>query len=217
MDQTSRLKLPLLPVVITTLITTFLLGRLSRRPRTDALLRAAAFSADAHKGQRRKNLAQTPYINHPIRVASLLSTIANVHTPEVLIAALLHDTVEDTHVTLHDIRNAFGNKVANIVKQVTDDKDLPKDVRKQLQIQNAPLISSQAKLVKLADKLDNLTSLLTHTPLNWQSKRVADYYKWAESVIAGLRGTNKSLEHSLDHVLSQRQIAIDLASTTTPQ
>lgn len=167
------------------------------------IMRAYEFAAEKHRNQRRKNREQTPYINHPIRVANLLR-VHGVTDRNVLAAALLHDTVEDTDATLEDISIVFGRHVASIVNEVTDDKSLPKHERKLLQIEHAPGKSTEAKLVKLADKLDNLRSLLDDPPVMWTMKYVQGYFVWAHAVIAGMRGTNAGLELQLDQVMASR-------------
>lgn len=156
---------------------------------------------------------QEPYINHPISVADRLSK-ASVTDVNVLTAAILHDTVEDTETTLDELRAQFGETIATIVDEVSDDKTLPKERRKQLQIEHAPHCSHSAKLVKLADKLDNLSDLLVSIPISWSPERIAEYFAWSEKVISGLRGTNSTLETQLDDVLSKRQIAVDIATQT---
>lgn len=176
------------------------------------LVEAINYSTDKHKEQKRKNPKQTPYICHPVRVARLLSNDAGITDVNVIIAALLHDTVEDTDATLDEIELLFGSQIAKIVDEVTDDKSLPKQARKQNQIDHAPHASLGAKLVKLADKLDNLSDLLTATPVGWGPDRVAEYFEWAEKVIHGLRGTNQVLESRLDEVLAARQKAVDVAA-----
>ncbi|XP_074863395.1 guanosine-3',5'-bis(diphosphate) 3'-pyrophosphohydrolase MESH1 isoform X1 [Carettochelys insculpta] len=128
------------------------------------LLEAAHFAARKHRGQRRKDPERTPYVNHPIGVARILSQEAGVTDIAVLQAALLHDTVEDTDTTFAEIEAHFGEEVRHIVEEVTDDKTLPKVERKRLQIEHAPHSSRGAKLVKLADKLDNLRDLNRCTP-----------------------------------------------------
>src|SRR5713101_8757667 len=120
------------------------------------LLKALAFAAHKHRDQRRKDAQASPYINHPIALADVLVNEGGVTDVEVLCAALLHDTVEDTATTHEELANAFGSRIARIVAEVTDDKTLPKAERKRLQIEHAPSISREAKLVKLADKLCNL-------------------------------------------------------------
>jgi len=180
----------------------------SQSPHFGHLMEAMAFSSEKHKHQRRKNASKTPYICHPIRVARYLAVEGAVTDLDVLIGALLHDTVEDTGTTFLEIERKFGTRVTEIVRDVTDDKSLPKQKRKQLQVEHAPLISAEAKLVKLADKLDNLTDLLTSTPVGWKADRVSEYFEWAERVVHGLRGVNTSLEMKIDQVLSRKQEAI---------
>lgn len=183
------------------------------RPDMNLLLSAINFSAQKHRNQRRKNPMQEPYINHPISVADRLAK-ASVTDVNVLAAAILHDTVEDTETTLDELRAQFGETIATIVSEVSDDKTLPKERRKQLQIEHAPHCSHSAKLVKLADKLDNLSDLLVSIPISWSPERVAEYFSWSEKVISGLRGTNSTLETQLDDVLSKRQVAVDIAAKT---
>lgn len=121
-------------------------------------------------------------------------------------AALLHDTVEDTDTSFEEIESVFGTKIRNIVEEVTDDKKLAKEMRKHLQIVHAPTSSREAKLVKLADKLYNLRDLEMQTPLGWTSKRVQEYFVWSKKVVDGLRGTNESMEKSLDELFKKRSI-----------
>src|ERR1700739_117540 len=116
------------------------------------VLSAATFAAERHRGQRRKGKDASPYINHPLALASLLAERGE-RDPKVLMAALLHDTVEDTATSFEDIEHCFGSEVADIVREVTDDKTLPKAERKRLQIEHAARLSRRAKLVKLADKI----------------------------------------------------------------
>lgn len=192
------------------------LWRRSEHPNLSRVLQAIEFGARKHRDQRRKNTTQEPYINHPIRVSATLA--AGGAEEDVIIAALLHDTVEDTDCNLDEIADAFGHRVADIVGEVTDDKTLPKMERKRLQIEHAPHLSREAKLIKLSDKLDNLFDLVKRTPLGWTPDRVDSYFLWAEKVIAGLRGTSADLEQRLDDVLAQRAAAVAQAqSTDQPQ
>ncbi|CAH2274187.1 guanosine-3, 5 -bis(diphosphate) 3 -pyrophosphohydrolase MESH1 [Pelobates cultripes] len=134
------------------------------------ILQTANFAAEKHKSQRRKDVEETPYINHPIGVASILSQEAGITDIVVLQGALLHDTVEDTNTTFLEIEEKFGPEVRKIVEEVTDDKTLPKMERKHQQIEHAPHCSHGAKLVKLADKLYNLRDLNRCTPRGLASK-----------------------------------------------
>lgn len=168
------------------------------------LIETVNFAATKHRRQRRKDEDATPYINHPIGVARILTHEANIYDIATLQAAILHDTVEDTDTTFEEIERHFGSKVRSIVEEVTDDKSLPKQVRKQLQIEHAPGCSREAKLVKLADKLYNLRDLQRCTPVGWSRNRVQEYFEWAEKVVRGLRGTNKPMEDALDEVLKAK-------------
>lgn len=120
------------------------------------LLQALAFAADKHRTQRRKDASASPYINHPIALSNILLNEGGVEDERVLVAALLHDTLENTETTAQELVRLFGKEIAELVLEVTDDKALPKAERKRLQIKHAPHISRQAKLVKLADKICNL-------------------------------------------------------------
>uniref|UniRef100_A0A1A9WMI5 Guanosine-3',5'-bis(diphosphate) 3'-pyrophosphohydrolase MESH1 n=1 Tax=Glossina brevipalpis TaxID=37001 RepID=A0A1A9WMI5_9MUSC len=158
------------------------------------------FAARKHANQRRKDIKQTPYINHPINVSTILSTEAYINDEVVLMAALLHDSVEDTDTTFEEIEEQFGSEICDIVREVTDDKSLAKEERKRLQIENAANCSTKAKLIKLADKLDNLRDLQISLPVGWQEERRNEYFRWAKKVIDNLRGTNQHLEDRLDEI-----------------
>jgi len=168
---------------------------------TGLLLTAFRFSAEKHRNQRRKDNAQSPYINHPIDVAQLLWDVGGVHDVNVLLAAVLHDTIEDTHTRPEEIRQQFGQEVLSLVLEVTDDKSLPRQDRKRLQIETAPHKSFGAKLIKLADKSCNVRDLVATPPEDWSLERRREYLMWSEKVVAGLRGTNPALEEYYDHEL----------------
>ncbi|XP_076366894.1 metazoan SpoT homolog-1 [Tachypleus tridentatus] len=170
------------------------------------LIETVDFAAKKHKSQKRKDIAQTPYINHPIGVARILSHEGGVTDLNVIQAALLHDTVEDTDTTFDEIEEIFGRKIRDIVYEVTDDKTLPKLERKRLQIENAPHCTYEAKLVMLADKFYNLRDLMHQTPRGWTKERVKEYFVWASKVVAGLKGTNNELESSLDMLFRKRGV-----------
>jgi len=169
---------------------------------TGQLLEALLFSADKHRNQRRKDSGKTPYINHPIEVAQLLWEVGGVRDADVLLAAILHDTLEDTDTVPEEIRDRFGEQVLSLVLEVTDDKRLSRRERKRLQIENAPHKSYGAKLIKLADKASNIRNLVTMPPADWSIKRRREYLLWTEQVVAGLRGTNAALEEYYDHELA---------------
>ena len=165
------------------------------------ILKAARFAAHKHRNQRRKDEERTPYINHPISVAKIISEIGNVEDPEVLAAALLHDTIEDTKTTPEELIDHFGERVYNLVQEVTDDKTLPKLERKQRQIDHAKEISEGAALVKLGDKISNVTDITNTPPTDWDSNRRLDYFEWAEKVINNCPRVNESLENHFAEVV----------------
>lgn len=175
---------------------------------TGQLLEAIRFSAEKHRNQRRKDSEQSPYINHPIEVTQLLWEVGGVRDINVLLAAVLHDTVEDTDTRLEEIRDRFGEQVLSFVMEVTDDKDLPKAQRKRLQIETAANKSYGAKLIKLADKSCNVRNLVTMPPKDWSLKRRQEYLLWTEKVVAGLRGTNAALEEYYDHELASGKVLL---------
>ena len=125
--------------------------------------KALDFAASKHQAQRRKN-GDIPYINHPIGVARILWEDGEVRDPATLAAALLHDTVEDTDTTPSELSAEFGEHVAQIVAEVTDDKSLPKIERKRKQVEHARHASVEARLVKFGDKLYNLRDLSQKPP-----------------------------------------------------
>jgi GTP diphosphokinase / guanosine-3',5'-bis(diphosphate) 3'-diphosphatase len=164
------------------------------------LLEAISFSAKKHRYQTRKGVDGEPYINHPIEVANILANVGKVTDYNVLTAAVLHDTVEDTETTAEELTNLFGEKVCSIVLEVTDDKSLPKHERKLLQIEHSPHLSVEAKQVKLADKISNVSDVLNNPP-DWPEERKQEYIVWAKKVVAGLRGVNTDLDGLFDRIV----------------
>ena len=162
------------------------------------ILRAVAFAEKKHRGQPRRDKDKSPYIHHPIVAANILANEGGVEDPVVLAAALLHDTIEDTSATPEELRELFGDAVAAIVLEVTDDMSLSKAERKRLQIEHAAGISHGAKLVKLADKTANLRDMVDIPPADWSLQRRREYFDWARQVIDELRGTNARLEAAFD-------------------
>jgi len=164
---------------------------------------ALTFSAGKHRDQRRKDVEASPYINHPIALVDVLVNEGGILNWDVLCAALLHDTIEDTQTTAEELTNAFGKNVSSIVLEVTDDKALPKEERKLQQIAHAPHSSHEAKLVKLSDKICNLRDILASPPSGWDVKRKQAYFEWAAQVVSGIRGSNSKLEKVFDALLEK--------------
>jgi len=167
------------------------------------LLQAISFAAKKHVKQKRKGANQEPYINHPLEVLNVLANVGKIEDYDVLIAAVLHDTIEDTETTKEEISERFGLKVSEYVLEVTDDKSLPKAERKQLQIEHAPHLSNGAKYIKLADKISNIRDVSENPPGDWSNERRLEYISWGEKVIAGLRGVNANLERLFDETVSK--------------
>jgi GTP diphosphokinase / guanosine-3',5'-bis(diphosphate) 3'-diphosphatase len=165
------------------------------------VLRAAKFAADKHRDQRRKDEKASPYINHPIGVAEVLAR-HGVRDPVVLVAAVLHDTIEDTDTTGTELEREFGPEVRRVVEEVTDDKSLNKDERKARQIEKAPTLSPEAKLVKIADKISNITDVIHSPPTEWPMERRAEYLSWTRAVVDGCQGVNVELERTYAEILS---------------
>ena len=168
------------------------------------ILRAAAFAADRHREQRLKGADESPYINHPFAVASVLCDEGGVDDAELLAAALLHDTIEDTATTQDELRKAFGPRIAKIVAEVTDDKNLSKSERKRAQLDHAAEVSPEAKQLKIADKLCNLRDILASPPSNWPGFRKQQYFEWAKQVVDQVRDANPSLAAKFDAEYAQR-------------
>ncbi len=110
-----------------------------------AVLRAADAAARWHVHQRRKGAAQEPYINHLLEVATLVAEATGGNDPDLVIAALLHDAIEDCEVPRELIAKTFGTEVADLVAEVTDDKSLPKEHRKEKQIETAHQEESESE------------------------------------------------------------------------
>ncbi|MGH8713781.1 MAG: HD domain-containing protein [Casimicrobiaceae bacterium] len=174
---------------------------------TGLLLKAVAFAAEKHRYQRRKDADASPYINHPIELASLLME-QGITDIVVLCAALLHDTIEDTNTTVDELQREFGDATTDVVREVTDDTALDKADRKRLQIEHARSLSHRARLVKLADKICNLRDIVASPPANWPRQRKEDYFAWAKDVIDGLRGAHRGLEALFDAVYTEGLAAV---------
>lgn len=168
------------------------------------ILTALEFASIKHRDQRRKDAEASPYINHPIALAKVLSAEGRIIDTKIICAALLHDTIEDTETTAEELQAQFGKAITKIVLEVTDDKNLPKAERKRLQIEHARHPSKPAKLVKLADKICNLRDILYNPPAKWPLKRKQEYFDWSKAVIDQVQGTNKKLEKIFDELYTYK-------------
>jgi (p)ppGpp synthase/HD superfamily hydrolase len=168
---------------------------------TAKLAKAMHFAALKHANQRRKGHRDEPYVNHLAEVGAILAR----HVPgdvNVIIAGILHDTLEDTQTTHAELEAEFGRDVADLVREVTDDKSLPSEERKRRQITETPHKSARARMIKLADKTSNLRSLAEDPPKTWDPARKRRYADWAEEVVRGCRGLQPGLEAEFDRQLA---------------
>jgi guanosine-3',5'-bis(diphosphate) 3'-pyrophosphohydrolase len=169
----------------------------------EAILSAAHFAAQKHTNQKRKGEAAEPYVNHLIEVAYLVSTASPEADSNTVIAALLHDTVEDVGVTAAELTERFGPDVASLVLEVTDDKSLDPAERKRLQVERAPKLSVRAGTIKLADKISNLRGILDSPPADWSMERKQEYFKWGKHVVDGLVAPNPALKAEFEKTMKR--------------
>lgn len=170
------------------------------------LFRALDLAAQRHRTQRRKGAHAPPYVNHLLDVVRRLVD-AGITDAEVLAAAALHDTVEDTEYAPDALRAAFGDRVADLVLAVTDDKTLAKPERKRRQVEKAPTLPRDAQRIKLADKASNVREIALDPPADWPHARRVAYLDWAAEVVSGLRGADPALERAFDAELAAARAA----------
>lgn len=175
---------------------------------------AVSFAAERHKKQTRKGLGKIPYINHPIQVAKLLSDFGE-EEDELIISALLHDVIEDTTKDDNEIKqlsniilNKFGEIVLQTVLEVSDNKSLPVEERKRLQVVHTPKLSDRAKKLKIADKICNIIDIKNDPPVNWSSERKLAYLDWSKQVVSGAKGLNIKLDQYFDQVYNEVYTAL---------
>jgi (p)ppGpp synthase/HD superfamily hydrolase len=169
------------------------------------ILAAARFAAERHAAQRRKGRTAEPYVNHLLEVAELLARTADQLDTNLIVAALLHDTIEDTGVTRAELAERFGEDVASLVAEVSDDKLLPKEMRKALQVENAPHKSARAQALGTADKTANVRSIATSPPANWSFERRVEYVRWARQVVARFTGLDGRLAAEFQQASAELQ------------
>ncbi len=170
--------------------------------------RAFNFASQRHSKQRRKGEAQEPYINHLAEVALLVAEATRGKDPNLIAAALLHDTIEDTDTTREELAICFNDDIANLVNEATDDKTLRREERKQLQITNASKKTQRAKILKLADKTSNLRSIANSPPKNWDSLRKTEYIDWALRVVSGLGDFPTELKTHFDQAVEKARNSV---------
>lgn len=170
------------------------------------IFKALEFASIKHRDQRRKDVDASPYINHPIALAKVLTVEGVITDVNTICGAILHDTIEDTETTAEELTVKFGEAIAKIVDEVTDDKNLDKDVRKRLQIEHAPHASHQAKLVKLADKICNLRDIVNTPPADWSLQRKQEYFDWAKQVVDQVRDASPKLATVFNDIYAQKPL-----------
>jgi GTP diphosphokinase / guanosine-3',5'-bis(diphosphate) 3'-diphosphatase len=173
------------------------------------ILKAFKFAASKHRDQRRKDKDASPYINHLIAVAETLWVVGGIREAATMAAGILHDVIEDTDTSPEELEREFGPEISAIVSELTDDKELPKHVRKRLQIEHAAYLSTPARLVKIADKISNLDDIIHSPPAGWSLERREEYVLWAGKVIDGVRGGNQALERDFDRLFADLMEAIE--------
>ena len=167
------------------------------------ILKALSFAARKHESQRRKGGRSSPYVNHLIDVAERLWEIGGIHDINTIVAGILHDTIEDTETSKEELVSEFGSEICSVVLELSDDKSLPKQLRKRLQVEHAVSLSHRARLVKIADKISNIHDIMDSPPLGWSFEERLDYIAWSEEVINKLRGINENLERFFDGLCAE--------------
>jgi (p)ppGpp synthase/HD superfamily hydrolase len=170
---------------------------------------AADLAARRHNGMARKGRGNEPYINHLAEVARLLALVTDGADAELVAAGWLHDTVEDTETTRDELAQKFGERVAALVVEVTDDMSLPKAQRQQKQVEDAPHKSPGAKLIKIADKISNIRARIVPDPSRDERNDLAAYTIWAEKVVAGCRGVSAKLDAKFDETVGAAKSVFD--------
>lgn len=139
-------------------------------------MQALDFAAERHSAQRRKGPDAAPYVNHLIEVATLVANVGQVDDVEVLIAAVLHDVLEDTPTSADEVTERFGARVCRFVQALSDDKSLPRKRRREITLEELPEMEELVKVIKLADLSSNIKLL----PPNWSEDRKLEYLEWSE-------------------------------------
>jgi len=181
-------------------------------PALPLVMRAAQFAADRHKAQRRRGAAREPYVNHLLEVAALLAAATEGRDPELVIAGLLHDLIEDQGVGADDIARQFGVGVAALVLEVATDKNLSEDERNRVHILHAAHKSPRARMLRIADLTSNLRALRQSPPADWSLERQREYFQWAHEVVARSRGLSAQLDGAFDEAYNSGPASLDTAA-----
>jgi len=161
------------------------------------ILEAASFAAQCHKDQKRK-ITGEPYINHPLRVASHVSMYTT--SPSIIVAALLHDVVEDCGITVEKLEDKYGQFIGHLVDQLTNKytkikyPDWNRQKRHEAEHVRLADCRSEARLIKLCDRIDNCRDILSHPEWDF-------YRKESRHLLTCLRGANEELEKELENLL----------------
>ncbi len=166
------------------------------------ILQAVSFAAEKHQSQFRKNATKTPYVIHPIGVANHVVAIGEVYDVDVIIAALLHDVMDGTDATYDEIAVYFGLEVAKYVQEVTGDLTLSDKEQKKRQIIEAPNQSKGATIIRLADKLHNISTLMKDPSQGWSQDRLDGYFVWVHAVIDHLPCVNDPLKEAVHKTIA---------------
>jgi HD domain len=171
------------------------------------LTKALAFAAEAHRNHRRKGASQEPYINHLIEVLDLVASVEG-NDMDVLIAALLHDVLEDTGTGYDELVATFGERVARIVRENSDDMTLPKPERRRERLAGISKKSREARLVKFADIISNLRAIAVSPPAGWSNDRRLGYLDSCRNLVDAGRGSNPEIERIFDDTAKEAERAI---------
>jgi len=163
-----------------------------------AIFRAATFAAEKHVMQRRKGAIGEPYINHLLEVAELLVRTQPGFDLTLVTSGLLHDTLEDTETSREELAQTFGEDVAALVAEVSDDKTLMPEVRKKLQIDSAPRKSMRGQNLSAADKVATMRSILVSPPVGWSLERKREYFVWVKQVVDQFPNLTPALRDEFD-------------------
>ena len=171
---------------------------------TQIILAALGFAARKHRDQRKPDATPSNSITQPIQLAHVLGVEGNIADEQVIAAAILHDTIEDTETTNEELRQHFGLTIAEVVGEVTNDLSISAQERKLRQLEQAPQFSRRAKLIKLAERICDLRDMADNPPPDLTTRQIQDYFDWSREVVDCMRGISPSLEAAFDEVYARR-------------